>query len=348
MAVKSFIYSLILIIVISFGISSCSKSDDVKTKISENYSVALFIPGVVAGSPSYEMMVTGAKRAIAESEGSSLKIIEGGYNQGEWLDKITVLASSSEYDLIVSTNPAMPEICAEVSKQFPNQKFFLLDGFLEGNKSIYTFRYNQKEQGFLGGYFAGLVTTGDMEGANDELKIGLIAGQEYPDMIRAILPGYKAGAERVNNNISVDFRVVGNWYDAEKARSLAVSMFNTGVDIILTIAGGANQGVITAAENMGKYVLMYDVSSYKQAPGIIVGSTEIQQEKAAYEKIKLAITGKMLFGTGEIATVKDGWVGFDNKDSLYLKYVPQDIQNKQKAILDDLSNGLINLEMPKF
>jgi len=348
MTLKSFIYSLILIIIISFGISSCSKSDDVKIKISENYSVALFIPGVVAGSPSYEMMVTGAKRAIAESEESSLKIIEGGYNQGEWLEKITILASSDEYDLIVSTNPAMPEICAEVSKQFPNQKFFLLDGFLDGTKNIYTFRYNQKEQGFLGGYFAGLVTSGDMEGANNELKIGLIAGQEYPDMVRAILPGYKAGAEKVNKNISVDFRVVGNWYDAEKARSLAVSMFNAGVDIILTIAGGANQGVITAAEEMGKYVIMYDVSSYNQAPGIIVGSTEIHQEKAAYEKIKLAITGKMLFGTGEIATVKDGWVGFDNKDPLYLKYVPQDIQNKQKAIIEKLANGLINFEMPKF
>ncbi|MCD6396141.1 MAG: BMP family ABC transporter substrate-binding protein [Spirochaetaceae bacterium] len=348
MALKSFIYSLILIIVIFFGISSCSKSVDVKTKTSANYSVAIFIPGVVAGSPTYEMLVTGAEKAIIESEGSSLKIIEGGYNQGEWLEKITVLASSGEYNLIVSTNPAMPEICAEISKQFPNQKFFLLDGFLEGNKSIYTFRYNQKEQGFLGGYFAGLVTSGDMEGANNELKIGLIAGQEYPDMIRAILPGYKAGAEKVNKNISVDFRVVGNWYDAEKARSLAVSMFNAGVDIILTIAGGANQGVITAAEDMGKYVIMYDVSSYNQAPGIIVGSTEIQQEKAAYEKIKLAITGKMLFGIGEIATVKDGWVGFDNKDPLYLKYVPQDIQTKQKAIMEKLANGLINLEMPKF
>ncbi len=348
MVLKPSIYTLILILSISFGISSCSKSENVKKADSENYSVALFIPGVVAGSPPYEMMVNGAKRAVTESEGSSLKIIEGGYNQGEWLEKITVMASSGEYNLIVSTNPAMPEICAEVSKQFPDQKFFLLDGFLEGNKNIYTFRYNQKEQSYLGGYFAGLITTSKMEGANSDQKIGLIAGQEYPDMIQEILPGYTAGAEKAVDSISVDFRVVGNWYDAEKARSLAVSMFNAGVDIILTIAGGANQGVITAAEDMGKYVIMYDVSSYNQAPGVIIGNTEIQQEKAAYEKIKLAISGKMLFGTGEIATVKDGWVGFDNKDPLYLKYVPQDIQNKQELIMEKLANGSINLEMPKF
>ncbi len=347
MAKKFLIYSTLLLIMFTI-VTSCTKSKKITDKSIEKYSIAIFIPGVVAGSPTYEMMVAGAKKAVSESNAGSLKIIEGGYNQGEWLEKITVLASSGEYNLIVSTNPAMPEICAEVSKQFPDQKFFLLDGFLKGNKSIYTFRYNQKEQGFLGGYFAGLITTSKMEGANSDHKIGLIAGQEYPDMVQAILPGYTVGAENADSSISVDFRVVGNWYDAEKARSLAESMYNSGVDIILTIAGGANQGVITAAQDMGKYVIMYDVSSYNEAPGTIIGSTEIKQERAAYEKIKLAISGKMNFGTGEIATVKDGWIDFDNKDPLYLENVPKEVQKKQEIIIQKLRTGSISLDMPLY
>ncbi|MEA1911126.1 MAG: BMP family ABC transporter substrate-binding protein [Spirochaetota bacterium] len=345
---KFFIYPVLILLLISFGLTGCSKSKENIRPVSDSYSVVVFIPGVIAGSPSYEMMAAGAKKAVEEAENGSLKIIEGGFNQGEWLEKITVLASSAEYDLIVSTNPAMPAICNEVSKQFPNQKFFLLDGFLEGNRNIYTFRYNQVEQSFLSGYFAGLITSSKMERANSDLKIGLIAGQEYPDMVKAILPGFSAGAKKVNNQITVDFRVVGNWYDAEKARALSESMFNSGVDIILTIAGGANQGVITAAKDMGKYILMYDVSSYDDAPGIIIGSTEIKQERAAYEKIKLAIKGDMQFGTAEIATVKDGWISFDNMHPLFLKNVTRDIQLKMDTIIKKLSSGDTSLNLPVF
>jgi len=348
MAVKSLYYSLIVMFLLTLGLVSCTKEKSDTENTNDFYSIAVFVPGVIAGSPTYEMMAEGAQRAVNEVDGRELKIIEGGYNQGEWLEKITVLASSNEYDLIVSTNPAMPAICNEVSKLFPNQKFFLLDGFLEGNKSIYTFRYNQVEQSFLNGYFAGLITSSKMDGANTDLKIGLIAGQEYPDMVKAILPGFTAGAENVNSSISVDFRIVGNWYDAEKARSLSMSMFNSGVDIILTIAGGANQGVITAAREMGKYVLMYDVSAYDDAPGIIIGSTEIKQERAAYEKIKLAIAGKMNFGTAEIATVKDGWISFDNKHPLYLKNISADINSRMEEIISELVSGKISLKMPVY
>ena len=345
MIVKTVFKSITIVLIISTLFLSCTKTKDSTEINPEIFSVAVFIPGVIAGSSTYEMMVNGAKKAINEAQNGSLKIIEGGYNQGEWLEKITILASSNEYDLIVSTNPAMPEICDEVSKLFPNQKFFLLDGFLEGNENIYTFRYNQFEQSFLSGHFAGLVSTSNMKGANKDLKIGLIAGQEYPDMVQAILPGFKAGAEKIDSKITVDFRVVGNWYDAEKARSIAESMFNSGVDIILTIAGGANQGVIASAKENGKYILMYDVSSYDEAPGIIIGSTEIEQEQAAYEKIKLAIEGKMNFGSGEIATVKDGWISFDNKHPLYLKNVPVEIQKKQEEIILQLLSGELTLEM---
>lgn len=345
MADRSVFHSIVIIIFISFALTGCTKDERTNTDRTNTYSVAVFIPGVIAGSPTYEMMANGAKRAVSEDNNASIKIIEGGFNQGEWKEKITIIASSGEYDLIVSTNPAIPAICDEVSKQFPKQKFLLLDGFLEGNKSIYTFRYNQLEQGFLSGSFAGLVTSSNMDGANSDLKIGLIAGQEYPDMMQAILPGFTTGAEHVNSSISVDFRVVGNWYDAEKARALAVSMYNSGVDIILTIAGGANQGVMTAGRDQGKYVLMYDVSSYNDAPGVIIGSTVIGQERAAYEKVKLALTNKMQFGTADIATVKGGWISFDNKHPLYLENVPKEIQNRLNDIIKEITSGVITLKM---
>ncbi len=166
------------------------------------------------------MLAEGAEMAAQEA-GAELNIVEGGFNQGEWENKITAIASTASYDVIVTSNPAMPEICSRVSEVFPDQKFIVLDGYLEGNKNIYTFLYNSFEQAYLIGSFGALVTKSDMDGANKDLKAGLIAGQEYPMMNNVIKPGFVSGLKSVDPEISLDFRIVGNWYDASKGAELA-------------------------------------------------------------------------------------------------------------------------------
>ena len=59
--------------------------------------VCVFVPGVVSGSPIYEQLVSGAKRAVAEVPGASLKVVEGGFNQADWLGKLSALAATGEF-----------------------------------------------------------------------------------------------------------------------------------------------------------------------------------------------------------------------------------------------------------
>jgi len=311
------------------------------------YEIAVFIPGALAGSPTYQMLADGVEKAAQEYEAASVKIVEGGFNQAEWQDKVTQLAATGTYELIVSSNPALPEISRRVSSSFPDQKFLLFDGYLEGEENIYTFRYNQFEQAFLAGHMAGLVTSSSMEGANSDLKIGLLAGQEYPDMNQAILPGLEKGAQWVDEGIEVDFRVLGNWYDATKAAEMADSMIKSGVDIILTIAGGANQGVLKSSKEHGSYVLWFDTSGYEKAPGTVIGSTALRQEKAAYEKTKQAIEGNLQFGQAEVVGVEEGWITFLKDDPHFTSNVPESIQKQQADILKKMQNGEIGFEMPK-
>jgi len=352
----SFLF-LILPLVLALLLSGCgvskeepgkeSEKESTKTEKSaepEEYRIAVFIPGVMAGSPLYQMLAEGVEAAAEEYDFADVKVVEGGFNQAEWQDRVTELAATEEFDLIVSSNPALPEICEKVSSSFPNQKFLLLDGELEGNSSIHTFRYNQYEQAFLAGHMAGLVTTGDMEGANKELKIGLIAGQEYPDMNRSIRPGFLAGARRVNEDMSLDFRVIGNWYDATRAREMANAMIKAGVDVILPIAGGANQGVIKAAEESGIYIHWYDTNGYKNAPGRVIGSTALLQRKAAYEKTLDALEGRIPFGTAEVVGVSDGWIEFIFDDPLYIEHVPEKLRQKQVELFEELHSGRLKLD----
>lgn len=310
---------LIMLICTAPLFSNSNKEESVK-------SIAVFIPGVMAGSPIYEELDAGVRAATQDKE-ITVKTIEGGFNPGDWPLKVKEIAATGVYDLIVSSNPSMPEIFANVSKDFPEQKFICMDGKLEGNKNIYTAEFKQFDQAYLAGYMSGLVTLSSMEGANPEKKVGLIIAHHYPVLDEVLIPGFKKGLEDVDPEIEVDLRIVGNWWDATKAAELTNLMIDEGVDVFLSISGGATQGVITQCQDNGKYLVHFDSNGYSKAPGTVVGSTIIRQKELTQRVIEEFLIGKTRFGEADTFSAKDGYVDFIQDDPLYQENVPEDIKS---------------------
>ncbi len=301
------------------------------------YNIAIYVPGVVAGSPLYEQLVAGVQQVADENPDVTIgKVLEAGFDQSTWEQQMVSLAATGEYDLIVSSNGSMPAVSQAAADAFPNQKFLIFDAVAEGNPQMYTVLYNQVEQAAAMGYLAGLVTTSDMAGANADLKVGFIAGQQYEAMDNMLVPGYTLGAQLANPGVTVDFRVLGNWYDATKAGDLANSMIDAGVDVILTACGGANQGVIQAAQDRGKYVVYADDEHYDLAPGTIVGCGVIRQTQAVYETVTKAVAGTLDWGSYEILGMSDGYVDFPDTNPLYISTVSEAVRAKMEPFLTDL------------
>jgi simple sugar transport system substrate-binding protein len=309
-------------------------------------SIAIYVPGVAAGSPLYEQMVSGANKVAAEFPELTLKVVEAGFNQAEWPEKMMSLAATGEYAYILTSNPSMPAICVEVGKSFPKQKFICMDGYLAGNPQFYTLMYNQVEQGYMAGYLAGLVTKSTMKGATPELKVGAIVAQEYPALTKEMIPGYTQGFKAVDAGITLDYRVIGNWWDANKGADLANSMMDAGVDVILSIAGGAGQGIIKAAQARGRYVVYFDSNAYAIAPGTIVGCATLDQERAVYETVKKAMQGTLAFGKADVVNSKAGYVDFADKDPLYFKNVPTSVTAKMADVMKKFRSGALSLPVP--
>ena len=324
------------------------KPSAAKVEPAKSFNIAVFVPGVVAGSPIYEQMVEGTEKAVAEHDNASVKVLEGGFNQAEWEEKMTSLAATGEYDLIVTSNPAMPFVTIPVAEKFPDQKWLNLDSYLEGHPQMATLLYNQMEMTYMDGYLGALVSTSDMTGTNPDLKAGMVVAQEYPALTKLLKPGFEMGLKAIDPGFTLDYRVIGNWYDANKAADLANSMIDAGVDVILTIAGGANQGVIKACQERGKYVLLVDANDYKAAPGTIVGCAVLNQSRAAYERVKMAINGTLEFGKAVIVHTKDGYVDFADADPLYTNNVPADIRAKMGELVKKMRSGEFHIEPPQL
>jgi simple sugar transport system substrate-binding protein len=307
--------------------------------------VLVYITGMVAGSPPYEMLARGAETFAQSHSNVTVKVYEAGFNQAEWEEQLTSLVAGGGYDIVLGSNPSLPEICESVGKKFPNQKFIITDAEYSGNPRISTYLYNQYEQSLYLGYLAGLVTTGSLPKANPAKKIGFIAAQEYPLLNKHIVPGFLEGARRVDPAIDLDFRIIGNWFDANKAAELASSMIDSGVDVFASIAGGATQGMIRTAEQRGAYAVSYNTNEYGLAPGVIVGCGLMEQEKLTREILSDALEGKIQYGVSRTVGVKEGYLGFAADDPGYTA-LPQAIRDQFNAFMDDIRTGRAAYKTP--
>ena len=344
------IFLFLLILAFAFFSAGCQNREDRTNEESpgKGPSIAVFIPGVMAGSAIYEMLAEGTEKAAADYDSTTgrvtpVTVIEGGFKQAEWETQVTTLAASASYDLIVSSNPSLPDIVASVSLKFPNQKFLLLDATLEGNPNVYTLRYNQREQAYMAGYIAALVSL-EMSPAEEVRIVGLVAAQEYPVMNNIILPGFIEGARAVDPAFSVDFRIVDNWFDAARAAELAAAMIRGGAKVLLPIAGGAGVGVIQAASEAGAKIVWFDTNGYSIRPGTVIGSAILRQDLAAYEKVTRYLEGNLPFGKAEVAGTADGFVNFVEDDPDYIAAVSGAVRQKQAELIALIRSGQLKLD----
>jgi basic membrane lipoprotein Med (substrate-binding protein (PBP1-ABC) superfamily) len=194
---------------------------------------------------------------------------------------------------------------------------------------------------------AGLVTKSRLK-SGGRPKIGAVVAQEYPVLTQQILPGFQQGFRAVDPSFTLDYRVIGNWSDANKAADLANSMIDTGVSVILPIAGGAGQGVIKAAQNRGVFVVYFDSNAYSLAPGTIVGCATLDQQRAVYESLKKAMQGTLPFGTAAVVDARAGYVDFADTDPLYTRNVPADLRAQMQTVIRKLRAGALILPVPRM
>ncbi|MDR0463748.1 MAG: BMP family ABC transporter substrate-binding protein [Treponema sp.] len=328
---KRLIISLLLIsIFFTFG---CTGKNE-PAKKDENFSVLVFITGVIAGSPTYEMMSEGALEFAQKYPDVNVKIYEAGMNQAQWEQQLAEMVSEGGYDIVIGSNPSLPEISANVALRFPEQKFIIADAEYEGNPQIRTYNYNQYEQSLFLGYLAGLITTSAMPYANSQKKIGFIAAQEYPLLTRQMVPGFIEGAKLADPEIELDMRIIGNWSDANKASELASAMINSGVDVFTAIAGGAAQGLIKTAAERGAYIVWYNTNAYNLAPGFVTGCGIMEQKKLTMEILENALNGKIQYGISETIGIKQGYLGFIFNDPGY-QSLPADIRGKFETFMNN-------------
>jgi basic membrane lipoprotein Med (substrate-binding protein (PBP1-ABC) superfamily) len=192
-----------------------------------------------------------------------------------------------------------------------------------------------------------LVSTSTLPGANADKKIGLIYGQHYTMMDDLIIPGIEAGAKAVDPAFELKTAMLGNWYDAKKAESLANSLIDEGVDCLGAIAGSGNAGVVSAAKTRGVYMVWFDVAGFDKAPGTVIGTVGSSNEDLVTLELRNLLDGTVQWGKPLIVGAEQGYISVPLNAPGYINYVPADAQKKFADVYQKVVSGALPLTVPQ-
>ncbi len=261
--------------------------------------VTMIYPDDCVGDSGYcDTLHFGVKRAEAELGIHLNEVI--GNESDPVLTEMLFRQAAQNSDLIITAGFQMGEPLSRVAADFPDVKFAIVDVALD-LPNVAGLNYKANEGSFLVGAIAGL--------KSETGQISYIGGVDVP-LLREFEAGYVAGVHAVNPGavVSIDYisEDIGGFNQPDKAKEIALTQYESGVDVIYTAAGGSGLGVLQAAQEQGKYVIWVDSNGNHLAPGTVLTSMVKQIENSVYDIINETINGTFMGGIRYLGLAEGG------------------------------------------
>ncbi len=243
--------------------------------------------------------------------------------------------SKKGFDLIIGIGVVQVDAIKKVAAQYPNQKFAIVDGEI-ALPNVKSLLFEEHEGSFLVGALAAMKSASG--------KLGFIGGMDIP-LIRRFAMGFEAGAKQINPKITVVANYIGisqeAWNNPTKGKELALSQYNSGVDVIFAAAGASGSGVFDAAEDKKKFAIGVDSNQNWIKPGLILTIMLKRVDVAVFDAIQEIKDGKFQGGVVRFGLKNKGVdYAVDNNNKSLLT---PDMIKKVEALKQDILSGKINV-----
>jgi len=313
-------------------------------------NVALVIAGSLGDKGFNDSAKAGVDMAAAEY-GITAQVVEiPSSDKTRYEPTLLDLADTGEYDLIIASGNAMREVLENVSKEYPEQKFYLFDASVDyangAFENIYCNTFLQNEASFLAGVVAaGMTTSGTLENLNEDAVVGNVLLMDMA-VINDFMVGFIEGCQYVNPDIKINSAYVGA-VDAAKAKDMAMAMYQQKSDIVFQVAASAGLGVIEAGKEQKGYVIGVDsdqamalMETDPEAANRILTSVLKRSDMAIFRVITKMIEGTVAWGTSEALGMEQECVGLA-KNSVYETLVTEEVRAMVEEAEQKIASGEI-------
>lgn len=233
--------------------------------------------GMVIGSGTIDdrSFNQGSWEGITATVKNSKYVLPAGETESDYLVSIGNLIDAG-YQFIVAPGFYFESAIYQAQSKYPDTHFVILDGApvdQDGNAVIadntVSINFAEHEAGFI----AGIAAAVEMQ----EGDLGFIGGMQIPAVVR-FEAGFTQGIEYANTQLGtqvtldpVNVVYQGTFGDKAAGQQIAAQMYDRGVKVIFTAAGGTGMGAIAEAKsraNQGQEVWVIGVDSDQYVDGI--------------------------------------------------------------------------------
>lgn len=291
-----------------------------------------FNDGAYAGADSATRILHPNVRFIEPGEGSDR---EAGLR----------LLAAEDMDLVIGVGFIFSDDITNLAKEYPNVSFACVDYALtvddKGNiipppPNLAALKFREEEGSFLVGALAALV--------GNSKKVGFVGGMDIP-LIHKFEAGYRAGVKHVCPDCTVIAQYAGVTPDAfknpGKGKELALSQYQSGVNVIFHASGSTGQGVFEAARVMNKLAIGVDADQHDDAPGHVLTSMVKGVDAAVFNTIE-RVQNKTFAGGIYSFGLAEGGVGYVY-DERNRNLIPDSVHTRIEQLKQEVISGKIKV-----
>jgi basic membrane protein A len=252
----------------------------------------------------------GAERAERQL-GARVRFIEPG--EGSDREAGLRLLAAEGMDIVIGVGFIFTDDLTQLAREYPNTKFAGVDYAVQtdarGNPvppppNLAALKFREEQGSFLVGALAALV--------GGSKKVGFVGGMDIP-LIHKFEAGYRAGVKHVCPDCTVIAQYAGVTPEAfrnpGRGKELALSQYQSGVNIIFHASGSTGLGVFEAARSSHKLAIGVDADQWAEAPNYVLTSMVKGVDAAVFEAIRRAKAGTFKGGISQFG-LAEGGVGY--------------------------------------
>ena len=304
----------------------------------ETFKVGMLLPGAISDQ-GWNALAHDGLKAIETELGAEIDYVES-LTPADWEADFRAYAMDG-YNLIFGHGYEYQAAAIAVAQDYPEIVFITsagASGAIRENVAPIVFRLEQAT--YLLGMIAGLMTETD--------KIGMVGGQELPSG-NSVFMAFEGGVKSVNPNAELQRAYVGDWESIAKARDIATTQIQEGVDFVFHNANEAGLGVFEAvvmAQDAGKTVYAFGANRDQSAvsPRAVLANAVITPK--AYVELATAVKAGTFESKLYVFTMTtDGAIALTYNPELKSQ-VPEEVQQKVEAARQQILAG--TLEVPQI
>src|SRR6476469_6104290 len=291
-----------------------------------------FNDGAYLGAERAERQLAARVRFIEPGEGSDR---EAGLR----------LLAAEGMDIVIGVGFIFTDDLTQLAKEYPKTKFagvdYAINTDAQGNPippppNLAALKFREEQGSFLVGALAALV--------GGSKRVGFIGGMDIP-LIHKFEAGYRAGVKHVCPDCTVIAQYAGVTPEAfrnpGRGKELALSQYQSGVNIIFHASGSTGLGVFEAARSSHKLAIGVDADQWAEAPNYVLTSMVKGVNASVFDVIKRVQDGTFHGGVQEYGLAENG-VGYVY-DAHNRALIPDSVHARVEQIRRDIIAGRITV-----